>query len=224
MTLEQQVANLVTATTDLTGVVNTELDKVRSENTDFKATVVSKAGSTMHGNLTVPKIVITDQSSNTFFGHNSGLLAAPNFLSGTGTRNAGFGNNVLAALTVGACNTVLGSSSTRHLVSGSCNTAIGQDSLSLCIDGDSNTAVGNGSLISCLGGENTGVGLNSLSALTTFNNCVGLGSTVQVTGDNQVQIGNERSSVYIYGTTQNRSDLRDKTDVRPTLLGLSFVK
>lgn len=41
MTLEQQVANLVSATTDLTNVVNDELNNVRTENNTFKSQVLS---------------------------------------------------------------------------------------------------------------------------------------------------------------------------------------
>lgn len=41
MTLEQQVANLVAATTDLTNVVNEELNRVRFENNTFKSQALS---------------------------------------------------------------------------------------------------------------------------------------------------------------------------------------
>jgi len=42
MTLEQQVANLVTATTELTSVVNAELNSVRAENNSFKSSTLSE--------------------------------------------------------------------------------------------------------------------------------------------------------------------------------------
>jgi len=41
MTLEQQVASLVTATTELTGVVNSELNSVRLENNNFKTSTTA---------------------------------------------------------------------------------------------------------------------------------------------------------------------------------------
>jgi hypothetical protein len=59
----------------------------------------------------------------------------------------------------------------------------------------------------------TGAGLNS----------AGVGASSRVSGDNQVQLGDSATTTYVYGTVQNRSDARDKADVRDTLLGLDFV-
>jgi hypothetical protein len=50
-----------------------------------------------------------------------------------------------------------------------------------------------------------------------------LGYNSQVTGNNQLQLGDSYTTVYAYGAVQNRSDNRDKTDVRDTVLGLEFV-
>jgi hypothetical protein len=44
-----------------------------------------------------------------------------------------------------------------------------------------------------------------------------------VTGANQVQLGNSATTVYAYGAVQNRSDMRDKTAIRDTALGLDFI-
>jgi hypothetical protein len=44
-----------------------------------------------------------------------------------------------------------------------------------------------------------------------------------VTGSNQVQLGDSSTTTYAYGTVQNRSDARDKADVRDTVLGLDFI-
>jgi hypothetical protein len=45
-----------------------------------------------------------------------------------------------------------------------------------------------------------------------------------VTGSNQVQLGDSATTTYVYGTVQNRSDARDKVDVRDTVLGLDWLK
>lgn len=50
-----------------------------------------------------------------------------------------------------------------------------------------------------------------------------MGYGTQVTGSNQVQIGNSSTTTYVYGTVQNRSDARDKIDIRSTSLGLDFI-
>jgi hypothetical protein len=56
-----------------------------------------------------------------------------------------------------------------------------------------------------------------------ISNSASLGYGTDVTGNNQVQIGNASTTTYVYGTVQNRSDARDKTDIRDTQLGLSFI-
>ncbi len=88
----------------------------------------------------------------------------------------------------------------------STNIAIGANALNTNTSGNYNTAIGVGALVN-----------------TNFNNTIGLGDSAQVTADNQVQIGNSLTTTYVYGTVQNRSDLRDKTEVRDTILGLDFI-
>ena len=46
----------------------------------------------------------------------------------------------------------------------------------------------------------------------------------QVTGSNQVQLGDASTTTYAYGAVQNRSDVRDKADIQDTKLGLSFIQ
>ena len=61
------------------------------------------------------------------------------------------------------------------------------------------------------------------SNITNFANCSYIGFGSRASGSNQVQLGNASTSAYAYGSVQNRSDQRDKTDIRDTLLGLSFI-
>lgn len=51
-----------------------------------------------------------------------------------------------------------------------------------------------------------------------------IGEYAQVTGSNQVQLGASGTTVYAYGSVQDRSDARDKADVRDGSLGLAFLK
>lgn len=55
------------------------------------------------------------------------------------------------------------------------------------------------------------------------NNCTGVGHSSRVSGDNQVQLGDSATTTYVYGTVQNRSDERDKADIRDTVLGIDFI-
>jgi hypothetical protein len=63
-----------------------------------------------------------------------------------------------------------------------------------------------------------------LYANTTFYNVTGVGANTAVTGSNQVQLGDAATTTYAYGAIQDRSDIRDKADVRDTTLGLAFIE
>jgi trimeric autotransporter adhesin len=56
-----------------------------------------------------------------------------------------------------------------------------------------------------------------------YANATGLGANSEVTGSNQVQLGGPGTTAFAFGAVQNRSDLRDKADVRDTVLGLDFI-
>ena len=104
------------------------------------------------------------------------------------------------------------------------NAVIGKSALRDNTTGFFNTACGYEALIkNTTGYRNTGIGRYALGNNTTFNNCSGFGYNAQVTGLNQVQLGDSSTTTYTYGTVQNRSDIRDKADVRDTALGLDFI-
>jgi hypothetical protein len=44
------------------------------------------------------------------------------------------------------------------------------------------------------------------------------------TGNNQLHLGDNTVTTFAYGAVQDRSDLRDKTNVRDSLLGLTFIE
>jgi hypothetical protein len=104
------------------------------------------------------------------------------------------------------------------------NTAVGRDALQNSTIGFHNTAVGLRSLLAnTTGDQNTAIGVDALNAISTFDNSTGLGHSAQVSGSNQVQLGNSVTTTYAFGAVQDRSDIRDKADVRDTELGLEFV-
>ena len=61
-------------------------------------------------------------------------------------------------------------------------------------------------------------------ASSTLTNAIAIGAWSRVSGNNQCQLGSSSVSTYAYGSVQDRSDERDKTDIRDTLLGLNFIK
>jgi len=104
------------------------------------------------------------------------------------------------------------------------NTVVGNLGLNVNSSGYQNVSIGNQSLFSNVNGYyNTGIGVISLSNNVGFANCTGIGYDSQITADNQVQLGNASTTPYAYQALSLRSDLRDKTEVRDTVLGLDFV-
>jgi hypothetical protein len=206
MTLEQQVASLVTATTDLTTVVNAELNKVRTENTTFK-----------------------NGLGNSF---SSQSIVSPSIQ----VEKAGFASlaisNTLKANTVGSCdkysflNFKKGESGglTFDAFSLYSYSSLGFYGAPLIIQDNGSIRLGTSSVAEL---PVTAFALGSEALYNpplSYTNIVGLGHQAQVSGANQIQLGNSTTTVYAYGSIQNRSDSRDKADIRPTILGLSFIK
>jgi hypothetical protein len=105
------------------------------------------------------------------------------------------------------------------------NTAVGYMSQYSGGTLSANTSIGHSSLyLNSTGtGRNTAVGYRALYTDTGIANATAIGASTSVTGSNQVQLGDSATTTYAYGAVQNRSDIRDKTDVRDTTLGLEFV-
>lgn len=133
-----------------------------------------------------------------------GNTSAPNIQAGY--QNVAIGASAGAALSDGFNNTFVGRSSGQSVTTGAGNTAIGEQALTVTSTGNYNTALGSGTIGSA-----------------AYTNTTLLGFQATVTGSNQVQLGNSSTTTYAYGAVQNRSDARDKTDVRDITLGLDFV-
>lgn len=157
----------------------------------------------------------------------------------TGSRNVTVGASAGGAITTGSENVCVGHVAGDAIVTANQNTCIGFDCLGKTT-ANYNTAVGAGAGIDVTTGtENAFVGYASGFAISTGNENSALGSTAYisgnytnstclgyssaVTGSNQVQLGNSSTTSYAYGAVQDRSDERDKADIRDTQLGLSFV-
>jgi len=138
-------------------------------------------------------------SQNTVFGVAAGG-------SSPGLNNTAIGYNAAPALGPAAFN----------------NTAVGSAALEGA-NTSNNTAVGYGALSALTaGGNNSAFGTGALAASTNVGNSSSFGYNSAVTGSDQVQLGNSSTTVYYYAIAA-RSDLRDKTEVRDTQLGLGFI-
>ena len=158
--------------------------------------------------------------------------AALAFLNG-GRSNTGVGYQAGGALAKGQNNTFVGSQAGKGAVGAehSDTSAFGYQALKAVSTGTGNTGVGMRALYAVTtGSNNTALGSNagrfmqSGNGMTNVDNSTAIGRDARVSGSNQVQLGDSATTTYVYGTVQNRSDARDKADVRDTELGLAFIE
>ena len=123
--------------------------------------------------------------------------------------NSAFGNETLENNTSGAHNSAYGTVSLYSNTTGYGNVAYGSLTLYHNTDGYYNTAIG----------MSAGYTTNpSVSNVT----CVGF--SANATGSNQVILGNGESNTYVNGgSVQSISDIRDKVEVKDSVLGLDFI-
>jgi hypothetical protein len=118
---------------------------------------------------------------------------------GAVSNNTASGYSALLNNTTGHSNTASGYEALYSNTEGNYNTASGLNALYSNITGNYNTASGNNALSSNTTGiQNTASGYEALSSNLSFSNCVGLGYNAQVTGDNQIQLGDAGTTVYSY--------------------------
>jgi len=145
-------------------------------------------------------------------------------LNTSGANNVAVGTYALDSNTTGNSNTAIGVKALDANVDGINNTAVGLNTLLLNTSGAYNVAVGTYALDSnTTGDNNTAIGRDALGSNTTFSNVGGFGYNAQVSGSNQIRIGNT-SITSVTCQTNAWSDERDKSDIRDTVLGLDFIQ
>ena len=129
--------------------------------------------------------------------------------------------------------------SANNSTSAKSNIAIGYFSLESNTSSNENIGIGVNALTGLINGDNNiGIGINAGALIyngygniiigghlyfqDNINQTVAIGGDA-VTGSDQFQLGNSNHTVYCYGSVQNRSDIRDKADIRDTALGLDFI-
>ena len=158
-------------------------------------------------------------------GGNCAVGHASQNASVTATRNTSLGALTLSQNIDGNDNVAIGQETLKNSRGGNGNTACGAFALGQAFDRPTNnTAVGFQALLSSRNGQGcTAVGAGALSVNLAFDNATGIGLNAQVTGSNQLQLGNPETTVHVYAPVQLRSDARDKADIRDTVLGLDFI-
>ena len=159
----------------------------------------------------------------------------------TGAQNAAMGYQAMELNTTGQRNSAMGSGALGVNLTGSYNVAFGKDALASGLD-SYNTGAGMLSASSMTTGSyNTAGGYITLVAVTTadYNTAVGpfagpianntnttaVGNAAAPSASNRITLGTVANNNLTggYGTWQNFSDARFKTDVRPNVPGLDFV-
>ncbi|MCM2293025.1 tail fiber domain-containing protein [Allorhizobium sp. BGMRC 0089] len=159
---------------------------------------------------------LVSASSNSAFG-------AYALNTATAGNNSAFGAFSLRYLTTGIQNAAVGSASMQSATTQSGSSAVGFQSGLNATNGNNNCFFGYASGPSIItGSQNTLVG-SQAGGDGDYTNSSALGYQAGVTGSNQVQLGNSSTTTYVYGTVQNRSDERDKAEIRDTELGLAFI-
>lgn len=162
-------------------------------------------------------------SNNVAIGFQAGLCEVNLGAGSNASNNVWVGTSSGRDTTTAQANTAVGHLSLLRNRTGVGHTAIGYNTVQAITGSTGNTAVGYEALRDSTVGLNTAVGYLSMSANSSFTNCAALGANTVVTGNNQVQLGDSATTTYVYGTVQNRSDERDKTDIQDTELGLDFI-
>ena len=141
----------------------------------------------------------------------------------TGISNTALGQFALFSNTTGQNNTGVGTSALQSNTTASNNTVCGVGAASNSTIASNVTAVGFGALGNNTASNNTAIGIYALSNNTTLTNVTGLGANAQVSASNQVRLGDTSVTTLTSSGTASFSDIRDKADIRDTVLGLDFV-
>lgn len=145
--------------------------------------------------------------------------------------NTGIGYAAAINLETGVGNTAVGTG-TLGASQATQSTAVGYMALEKASTVTNTVAVGGQALRDTTGNISnaTAVGYNALlkavdgtTTPSAWTNIAGFGFESRVSGSNQIQLGNASTTTHVYGTIQNRSDARDKADIRDTELGLEFI-
>lgn len=142
----------------------------------------------------------------------------------SGIANTAIATSALQNNTIGNYNTALGYGASVNSVTTSRNTAVGSGTLASNTAGNNNTAIGDSALYNnTTAGNNTAIGKDALNVNTILYNVTGVGYNSQVSASNQVKLGDTNVTTVVSSGTASFSDIRDKADIRDTVLGLDFI-
>ncbi len=221
--------------------------RLKGAGSNNEVRIDNQSGDARIFNLGAGKALKVASSDGTAALSGSGLDFSGGLALGRGSSNEStsisLGELALPAVTSGFSNIAIGRRALEGMKTGNNNIAIGVNAGPLVLNGSSNVLCGTSAgaamtsdtgstMIGANAGQfivggvnNTGLGRNTFSNISSsISNATAIGVNSTVNGSNQVQLGNSQTTTYAYGAVQNRSDVRDKTDIRDTELGLAFVR
>ena len=154
------------------------------------------------------------------------------FSVSTSTIGSGTGFQITGNLFPATANTVVGYNALYSNTNGNSNVSVGYNTLYNNTTGSQNTSIGSQAGAAITSGQyNALLGYNSGYVITTGGNnvCLGYNSgndaliSITTSSNNVVLGNNSTTSLYCKTSTITTSDIRDKTNIRPITLGLSFV-
>jgi hypothetical protein len=221
-------ASATSASQSATSATNAATSATNSQNSANNSANSAAASAALFASATssnTPNTIVKRDSNGEF---SAGVITSNGVTLGRGggniSTNTAIGSGALSLNTTGSNNTASGAGALQNNTIGIQNSAYGRQSMQSNTIGINNTAIGHAALqFNETGVNNTAIGRIALFNNVSWDNTTGVGSNSQVTGSNQVQLGDAGTTTYAYGAVQNRSDVRDKSDVRDTELGLEFV-
>jgi hypothetical protein len=228
--------SLLSAFTKINNMFSTTT-KLTSGDLQINGVNIGKGNSSNVGSTAVGSGALNSNTSggaeNTSFGFgtlyynttgicNTGVGAMALGLS-NGDANTAVGWQSLYSNNSGDFNTAVGHMALNKNQGGIRNAAIGFVALEQNIDGNSNVGIGEWALNNNQNGSfNTALGTDALYLLNGLSNSTGVGYNAQVSSSNQVRIGDSNVTA-VMSQVGSWSDIRDKADVRDTVLGLDFI-
>ncbi|AMY05221.1 hypothetical protein CD149_10330 [Staphylococcus condimenti] len=139
-----------------------------------------------------------------------------------GYRNTAVGTQAMQDGKNASYSVMLGSYAGRF-VEGEFNVGIGAGTFPSLKTGDRNVSVGGNTNRNVIkGDDNIAVGYTA-GPNSDYTNTVSLGANAHANGNNQIQIGSNEHTVYTFNAIRQRSDKRNKENIKDTSLGLDFI-
>lgn len=139
-----------------------------------------------------------------------------------GSRNTAVGSQAMQDGKNASYSVMVGSYAGRY-TEGEFNVGVGAGSFPALKEGKRNVAVGGNTNRNVIkGDDNIAIGYTA-GPNSDYTNTVSLGANAHANGNNQIQIGSNEHTVYTFNAIRQRSDKRNKENIKDTSLGLDFI-